>query len=82
MGYQVVEELSRLGETLGVRTRHDVRVGTEPEDVILEVADRSGIDLIVLGTAVRAGSERLFLGGRVEHILHEARCPVLVVNAV
>jgi nucleotide-binding universal stress UspA family protein len=50
--------------------------------VILDVADRSGIDLIVLGTAVRAGSERLFLGGRVEHILHEARCPVLVVNAV
>ena len=82
MGYQVVEELSRLGESLGVRTRHDVRVGTEPEDVILEVADRSGIDLIVLGTAVRAGSERLFLGGRVERILHEARCPVLVVNAV
>ncbi len=77
----IVEELRALGEAQNVRVAAEVRVGTAPESAILEIAAERQIDLILLGTDVRPGSPRLFLGPRVERILNSAPCPVLVVNA-
>jgi hypothetical protein len=57
-----------------------VEPGQDPETVILDLAETGGVDLIILGTDARAGSERLFLGPRVERLLSEAPCPVLIVN--
>jgi nucleotide-binding universal stress UspA family protein len=57
-----------------------VREGTTPEAALLEVAAAEATDLILLGTDLRPGSERLFLGPRVERILGSAPCPVVVVN--
>jgi Kef-type K+ transport system membrane component KefB/nucleotide-binding universal stress UspA family protein len=82
IAHQIVDELGAMGHSLGVRTYTAVQPGPDPESVILEVARESQIDLIVLGTNVRAGSERLYLGSRVERILHNAPCPVIVVNSV
>ncbi|MGQ0792661.1 MAG: cation:proton antiporter domain-containing protein [Deltaproteobacteria bacterium] len=81
IAHQIVEELRQLGESRGVVTLTDVRVGTEPESVISDVALKEKIDLIILGTAIRPGAERLFLGPRVEKILQSAPCPVVVINA-
>jgi nucleotide-binding universal stress UspA family protein len=39
------------------------------------------MDLIILGTNIRAGTERLYMGSRVERILNQAHCPVIVVNS-
>ncbi len=80
-GYQIVQELCTLGDSLGVRTKAEVHLGAEPDRVILELAEKSGAQLIIIGTNVRPGSDRLFLGPRVERILHSATCPVVVVNA-
>ncbi len=80
-GYQIVRELCALGDSLGVRTKAEVRLGAEPDRIILELAEKMGVQLIILGTDVRPGSDRLFLGPRVERILHNALCPVVVVNA-
>jgi Kef-type K+ transport system membrane component KefB len=77
---QIVEECRVLGQAHGARVEARVEIGVEPESVILEVTESAGIDLIVLGTDVRPGSERLFLGPRVERILADASCPVLIVN--
>jgi len=76
-----VRDLARLGEAQGVRVVTEIRQGRAADDVILEVASNDGIDLIVLGTDVRPGSDRLFLGPRVERVLAGATCPVLVLNA-
>lgn len=78
---QIVSELRDLGEAHGVRTLPLVRAGREPDQIILEVARETSAGIIVLGTDVRPGSDRLFLGPRVERILEQARCPVLVYNA-
>jgi Kef-type K+ transport system membrane component KefB len=78
---QIVEELRVRGEGEGVLARGKVVDGGDAEDVILRFARESGIDLVVLGTDVRPGSDRLFLGPRVERILEGLRCPALVVNA-
>jgi nucleotide-binding universal stress UspA family protein len=76
----VVANLCTLGEAQGVRTRAMVRQGRDAETVILDLARSAGVGLIVLGTSVRAGSDRLFLGPRVERIIAQAPCPVLVYN--
>lgn len=80
IGHQIVEEIRQLGESMGVLTAADVRVGPDPETVIMEVVTKERIDLIILGTALRPGSDRLFLGPRVERILKNAPCPVIVIN--
>jgi nucleotide-binding universal stress UspA family protein len=77
----IVDELRVLGEAQKVRVAAEVRVGASPEAAILELAREKKIDLILLGTDLRPGSSRLFLGPRVERILNNAPCPVLVVNA-
>jgi nucleotide-binding universal stress UspA family protein len=77
----IVRDLAAIGEAQGVRVLPMVRVGTEADEVILSVAADIGCGLCVMGTDVRAGSDRLFLGPRVEQILDGASCPVLVFNA-
>jgi Kef-type K+ transport system membrane component KefB len=81
VGQEIVQELHEVGEAQGARTLPVVRVGNEPDEVMLELAVEFHATLIILGTDVRPGSERLFLGPRVERILTSAPCPVLVYNA-
>src|SRR5690606_31592071 len=65
---QIVDELVERGRVLRAQTRGAVEVGTSVEAAILETARREDIDLILLGTDVRPGSDRLFLGPGVERI--------------
>jgi K+:H+ antiporter len=81
IAHQIVGELRQIGESLGVLTATDVRVGSDPETVILDVSNKERVDLIILGTDLRSGSDRLFLGPRVERILAYAPCPVIVINS-
>lgn len=81
-GWSMVQRLTELGDAQGVRTVGEVREGDNAEDVILDLAQNEGIDLIILGTDVRPGSERLFLGPRVERVLGGAPCPVLILNGL
>ncbi len=81
-GKAIVDELCQIAEAQGVRSIPLVRSGTDPDEVILQVAEELGVGLCVLGTDVRPGSERLFLGPRVERILEDAPCPVLVYNEI
>jgi Kef-type K+ transport system membrane component KefB len=80
IGRQLTDDLRQVGESLGIATETEVRMGPTPEDAILETARRIDADLVVLGTGVRAVSSRLFLGPRVERILSACPCPVVVIN--
>ncbi|MBX3143842.1 MAG: cation:proton antiporter [Trueperaceae bacterium] len=73
-------DLQEVGRTLGVEAETRIDEGGSVVEAILRAAQDEVADLIVLGTEVRSGSDRLFLGPRVERILSEASCPVLVVN--
>ncbi len=79
-GNEMVSELKTLGEAFGVKTAKMVIEGKNPEEIITRVTKENAIDLIVIGTHVRPGSERLYLGPRVENILQMAKCPVIVFN--
>ncbi len=78
---QILASLADLGQLYDVEAETLVEEGTNPEATILEVAQAGDFDLVVLGTDLRPGASRLFLGPRVEYILEEATCPVVIINA-
>ena len=78
---EVVRAMADQGTSMGVATRGRILRGLEPAAAILRVADEQPCDLIVVGTDLRPGSDRLYLGPAVERIIRQAECPVLVVNA-
>ncbi len=56
-----------------------LRLGPAPE-VINDVAEEIGADLVVVGTHGRTGLAHALLGSTAEHILRAATLPVLVVR--
>jgi nucleotide-binding universal stress UspA family protein len=62
-----------------VRLEHQLQTG-DPVTEILAVAESASADLIVMGTHGRTGLARLLMGSVAEHVLRQARCPVLTVR--
>ncbi len=52
----------------------------KPGDEIVDFAERSNIDLIVMGTLGRAGIERFLLGSVAESVVRHSKKPVLIVR--
>jgi nucleotide-binding universal stress UspA family protein len=66
-------------------TDPDIRVelrleNGDPVDVILEVAESAGCDMIVVGTHGRTGLARMIMGSVAEQIIRRSKCPVLAVK--
>lgn len=74
----VRDRLLESGGTLEVR--EPVR-GNEPAEDLIEVADSSGAELIVIGLRRRTPVGKLILGSNAQRILLDASCPVLAVKA-
>jgi Kef-type K+ transport system membrane component KefB len=79
IGQEIVTELREAGERAGVAVVSEVLMGGA---VTANVVDRAAgeVDLIVLGTSVRVGTQRLFLGPGVERIIRDSPCSVVVLN--
>ncbi len=63
---------------------HEVRAlvrGNEPSEDLIEVADSSDADFIVIGLRRRTPVGKLILGSNAQRILLDASCPVLAVKA-
>jgi Kef-type K+ transport system membrane component KefB/nucleotide-binding universal stress UspA family protein len=80
-GVEHLEELQRMGDLVGAHVSGSLLVDTLPEKAIVEQALKIEAGVIILGTSLRSGAERLFLGPRVERILESAPCPVLILNS-
>jgi Kef-type K+ transport system membrane component KefB len=78
----ILEELQTLGETKGARVRGEVRVAPGPEEVIVRLTQREEVDLVILGTSLRAATEKLYLGPGVERVLRKVSCPVVLLNSL
>jgi nucleotide-binding universal stress UspA family protein len=77
----MVDEIKELGDAQGVRTRAVIQHGRDSNAAIIAFCHTARVGLMVLGTSVRAGTERLFLGPNVERLIEDAPCPVVVFNA-
>lgn len=51
-----------------------------PADVLVQEAQESGADLIVVGTRGHGAAKQLFLGSVSTNVVHHATCDVLVVR--
>ncbi|MCI7480346.1 universal stress protein UspE [[Pasteurella] aerogenes] len=51
-----------------------------PEDVIPQVADELGAELVVLGTIGRTGLSAAFLGNTAEHVISKLNCNLLAIK--
>lgn len=81
LAVDITAEMERVGIALGHTATTHIRRAPDPETGILRAIDEFEPDLLVLGTSVRAGSTRLHLGPRVEHLARHAPCPVVIVNS-
>lgn len=71
--------LRQLGESLGRpddQTRYHVRNGRATEEII-DCADASKMDLVVMGTRGLGGVDRILLGSTTETVARRAPCPVV-----
>ena len=65
-----------------VRVEHEVIVADKPRaGHILEVLDKLGCDLIVMGMHGRSWLKHRLFGSVTEEVVRLARCPVMVVKA-
>ena len=73
------ESMAKLGQDHGIDEGHQIIKVGPARTIILEEADRLGIDLVVVGSHGRHGI-RLLLGSTANAILHGAVCDVLAVR--
>jgi nucleotide-binding universal stress UspA family protein len=65
-----------------VRIEHRVIVDDRPSAAhILEILDKLGCDLIVMGTHGRRSLRHVLFGSVAEDVVRRARCPVMLVKA-
>jgi nucleotide-binding universal stress UspA family protein len=69
---------ARAGEA-GIEVQTHPREG-DPADAILQVADETSADLVVVGNKGMTGARRFLLGSVPNKISHHARCGVYIVR--
>jgi nucleotide-binding universal stress UspA family protein len=52
----------------------------EPDESIVDLANRELVELIVMGTVSRTGLAGFFIGNTAEKVLHSIDCSVLAVK--
>jgi nucleotide-binding universal stress UspA family protein len=72
--------LARFKAPAGVPMETQLEIG-EPVETILNVARKSGCEMIVMGTHGRSGLGRMLMGSVAEQIVRRAPCPVLTLKA-
>ena len=72
--------MKALRQKFGIDEDHThVREGF-PEDVIPEVAEELGAELVVLGTVGRTGLSAALLGNTAEHVISKLKCNLLAIK--
>jgi len=81
LGRDITAGLEIIANRLGRRIETEVRDAPDVRSGVLAAVKESGADLLIIGTSVRAGTTRLYLGPRVEFLARNAPCPVLILNS-
>lgn len=76
-----MESLAELAATYEVQVEQLVEFAESVEGEVLRQIEERSVDLLVLGSDVMVGTNRLYLGPRIERMLFDAKCPVLLLNA-
>jgi nucleotide-binding universal stress UspA family protein len=75
----MLEAAAELAREAGVQTRTYPRQG-DPADAILDVAEETEADLIIVGNKGMTGAKRFLLGSVPNKVSHHAPCSVLIIR--
>jgi len=75
----ILDDVAAVARAAGVEAEVHARRGS-PADAILDVAEETGADLIVVGNKGMTGAERFLLGSVPNKVSHHAPCSVLIVR--
>jgi nucleotide-binding universal stress UspA family protein len=78
-GQRYINYVLGLAEKQGVKAASSISKG-RPFDVIVHLAEDSNVNLLVMGTHGRRGSNRILIGNVAERVIEYSPCPVLVVK--
>jgi nucleotide-binding universal stress UspA family protein len=78
-GKKVLSQAEKAHSKSGVAIKTQ-SVSGDPADMICEVAEREGVDLIVIGNKGMTGAKRFLLGSVPNQVSHHAPCNVLIVK--
>jgi Kef-type K+ transport system membrane component KefB len=81
LGAQIVAREAERAKKFGASVETVVLEGSRPEEDIVRIAAEGGYDLVIIGSSLRAVSARAFFGHRVEAVLKNAPCPVVLLSA-
>jgi nucleotide-binding universal stress UspA family protein len=74
-----LEEAAQALKDQGVEVETHAREG-DPADAILDVAEETGADLIVVGNKGMTGAKRFLLGSVPNKVSHHAPCSVMIIR--
>lgn len=77
-----VDDAVRLARNLGATDVITRTASGDPADVLVEMADETGADVIVVGSKGMVGAARFVLGSVPNKVSHHAPCDVLIVQTV
>jgi len=78
-GKEATDYVENLGKVADVEVEPVILEGT-PANELVDFAERSDIDLIVMGTLGRTGIQKFLLGSVAENVVRHSKRPVLVVR--
>ncbi|KAG2695759.1 hypothetical protein I3843_07G028300 [Carya illinoinensis] len=83
-GYDVAQSVLEKAKRM-CKDLHDVKVESivehgDPRDVICQMTQRLGVDVLVMGSRGYGLIKRAFLGSVSNHCVQNVKCPVLIVK--
>jgi nucleotide-binding universal stress UspA family protein len=78
-GHHATRRIKQLCDQSGVPCEEMI-AGGKPADVIVEMAEKNGADLIVMGSLGMSAIERVLIGSVSDRVMRHAKCPVLLVR--
>jgi len=77
---ELLESVAGEVRSAGVEVVTHLEWAARAEQGVVDAAHRLEVDLVVLSSSVRPVTRRAFFGHRIDHVLAEADCTVLVVS--
>jgi nucleotide-binding universal stress UspA family protein len=77
---RILGDAKKLAESRGAKKVVTESVDSGPSEALIDVAEKIGAELIVVGSQGMTGAKRLLLGSVPNRIAHHTPCDVLIVK--
>jgi nucleotide-binding universal stress UspA family protein len=76
---EILKDVERISKNKNINVKTIIKYG-KPAEVIVEVAEENGVDLIILGPSKYSYVRRRILGSTADKVVEKASCSVLIMK--